>query len=313
MENSETKTELLPYIEFSYGKLGIVRKIKWDASIGEAGFGRKIIFADEYGEDWGIILRPIPEPDLSRIEPSDEEPEDVGDEESMEGDDIGTFVDGMLISGTVLRYFTPEDEAKFSEILTDEDKFLETCKERVEHHGLKMKMLSTDIRFDRRKITFHFAAEGRVDFRMLVRDLAGIFKCRIELHQIGARDEAKLYIGCGPCGRTLCCRSWLKQFKTIGIKMARAQNLPLNPGKISGNCGRLLCCLNYEFETYLELAEYLPRVGTQKEFEGVPYEVTHINPLNQVVTIQCLVEDERHRKLKITNEEYEAGVLKKRK
>jgi cell fate regulator YaaT (PSP1 superfamily) len=148
---------------------------------------------------------------------------------------------------------------------------------------------------------------------MLVRDLASIFRCRIELHQIGARDEAKLYVGCGPCGRTLCCRSWLTGFQPIGIKMARAQNLPLNPGKISGNCGRLLCCLGYEYETYLELSETLPKSGDRKEFDGVPYEVTYVSPLSQTVTIQCIAEDERHKRVRISGEEYHAGILKPRK
>ena len=299
--------EILPYIEFCHGKLGQVKKIKWDAEIGAPVHGEKFIFSDEYGEDWGYVLRPIPAPEVAQPPPVAEE------DESDEGDEFPLTTGESVIEGIASRYFTSEDDKTLEDIAKDEREFLVVCKERVEHHGLQMKMLATDIRFDRRKVTFHFAAEGRVDFRMLVRDLAGIFRCRIELHQIGARDEAKLYIGCGPCGRNLCCRSWLTQFQTIGIKMARAQNLPLNPGKISGNCGRLLCCLSYEYESYIELAETLPRIGERKEFDGVPYEVTYISPLSQTVMLQCLKEDERHRRLKVTSEEYFSGKLVHRK
>jgi cell fate regulator YaaT (PSP1 superfamily) len=301
-----TEQEQLPYIEFLHGKLGLVRKIKWEPEIGEPMHGQKFILRDEYGEDWGIVLRPIPAPEIAAPspEPTLEEPE--------EGDEF-LASNQSIVDGSAVRYFTSEDEKALEEILKDEGEFLRICKERVEHHGLKMKMLGTDIRLDRRKVTFHFAAEGRVDFRMLVRDLAGIFRCRIELHQIGARDEAKMYIGCGPCGRDLCCRTWLTQFQTIGIKMARAQNLPLNPGKISGNCGRLLCCLAYEFESYLDLAKTLPRIGEQKDFDGVLYEVSYISPLSQTIMLQCLKEDERHRRIKVTGEEYFSGKLKQKK
>lgn len=301
MSNEEGFT----YIEFAHGKLRIVKKVKWEPAIGEPVYGRKFTFTDEYGEDWGIVLRGIPAP-----EGIEEEPAETGEETENEEEPV---LDDRIVKGDAVRYFTEEDEKVIAEIIRDEDAFLETCRQRVEHHGLRMKMLGTDIRFDRRKITFHFAAEGRVDFRMLVRDLASIFRCRIELHQIGARDEAKLYIGCGPCGRELCCRTWLNEFHTIGIKMARAQNLPLNPGKISGNCGRLLCCLRFEFETYLELSENLPKVGDQKEFDGELYEVTYRSPLAQTVTIQSLKPNERHKRIKVTNEEFNAGVIKRKK
>jgi cell fate regulator YaaT (PSP1 superfamily) len=302
-EETEQPKEPLRYIEFTHGKLANVRKIEWDPGIGEPVHGKIFVFRDEFGEDWGRVLRPAEEPEPARAE------EEESEEEEEEGRERG----GQIVEGVAVRYVTSDDERILEEIFRDEGEYLRTCRERVAHHGLEMKMLATDIRFDRRKITFHFAAEGRIDFRMLVRDLAGIFRCRIELHQIGARDEAKLYIGCGPCGRTLCCRSWLTGFSPIGIKMARAQNLPLNPGKISGNCGRLLCCLSYEYESYLELGQTLPRIGEQKEFDGVRYEVTHVNPLSQSVTLQCVEEDERHRRVRITGEEYHAGQMKRRK
>jgi cell fate regulator YaaT (PSP1 superfamily) len=298
--------EILTYIEFAHAKLGQIRKIKWDPEIGEPVHGVKFIFRDEYGEDWGVVLGPTEPPEIEPPQPEAE----VADVE--EGDEIAA-PSKSLVDGIAIRYLTTEDETVLEDLAKDEKEFLEICRKRVEHHGLQMKMLATDIRFDRRKVTFHFAAEGRVDFRMLVRDLAGIFRCRIELHQIGARDEAKLYVASGPCGRELCCRTWLTQFQTIGIKMARAQNLPLNPGKISGNCGRLLCCLAYEFENYLELAETLPRIGEHKLFDGVPYEVVYVSPLSQTVMIQGLSEDERHKRIKITGEEYSAGKLPAKK
>ncbi len=294
----------LPYIEFTHGKLGIIKRIKWDPKIGEPVHGQRFIFRDEFGEDWGIVYRPVVGEVISEMEP---------DRENDEEDRDSQPEDELIVDGVAARFFTAEDEKVLEDIVRDEAEFLETCRERVEHHGLKMKMLATDIRFDRRKITFHFAAEGRVDFRMLVRDLAGIFRCRIELHQIGARDEAKLYVGCGPCGRPLCCRSWLTGFQPIGIKMARAQNLPLNPGKISGNCGRLLCCLSYEYESYLELGEKLPKIGDRKEIDNKLYEVIHVSPLSGIVTLQCADADERHRRVRITGEEYYLGVIKRRK
>jgi cell fate regulator YaaT (PSP1 superfamily) len=301
-----TEQEVTQYIEFCHGKLRQTRKIRWDPEMGAPVHGEKFIFHDEYGEDWGVVSKPTTPP-----EPEPEPPQ-AEVEEREDSDELVTTVES-LVDGIASRYFTAEDEQVLEGIRKDELEFLKVCRERVEHHGLDMKMLATDVRFDRRKITFHFAAEGRIDFRMLVRDLASIFRCRIELHQIGARDEAKLYVGFGPCGRQMCCRSWINQFQTIGIKMARAQNLPLNPGKISGNCGRLLCCLSYEYESYLELAETLPRIGDRKEFDGVPYEVSYISPLSQIVTLQCLKEDERHRRFRISGEDYYAGKLPQRK
>jgi len=295
------------YIEFTHGKLGLVKKVKWDGAIGDPVHSQRFIFTDEFGEDWGCVLREIPEPDFP---PEDES----GDEEEGEDGYEDPMTAGLsFVKGIASRYFTPGDEETLNEVLKDEVEYLATCRERVEHHGLKMKMLASDIRFDRKKITFHFAAEGRIDFRMLVRDLASIFRCRIELHQIGARDEAKLHIGCGPCGRNLCCRTWLNEFQPIGIKMARAQNLPLNPGKISGNCGRLLCCLSYEYDIYLDLAKKLPKAGDRTEIDGLPYEVTYISPLAQTVSLVCLNTDERHKRLKATRDEYYAGSVKRKK
>ncbi|MCS7463224.1 stage 0 sporulation family protein [Paenibacillus doosanensis] len=136
------------------------------------------------------------------------------------------------------------------------------CQEKIKDHQLKMKLVDVEYTFDRNKIIFYFTAEGRVDFRELVKDLAGVFRTRIELRQIGVRDEAKMLGGIGPCGRILCCSSFLGDFEPVSIKMAKDQNLSLNPTKISGLCGRLMCCLKYEHDNYESIKEDVPRVGS---------------------------------------------------
>jgi cell fate regulator YaaT (PSP1 superfamily) len=136
------------------------------------------------------------------------------------------------------------------------------CLQKIKEHGLEMKLVDVEYTFDRNKIIFYFTAEGRVDFRELVKDLAGIFRTRIELRQIGVRDEAKMLGGLGPCGRTLCCSKWLGDFAPVSIKMAKDQNLSLNPTKISGLCGRLMCCLKFEQDSYESAKEQLPEIGS---------------------------------------------------
>jgi cell fate regulator YaaT (PSP1 superfamily) len=136
------------------------------------------------------------------------------------------------------------------------------CQEKIKDHQLRMKLVDVEYTFDRNKIIFYFTAEGRVDFRELVKDLAGVFRTRIELRQIGVRDEAKMLGGIGPCGRILCCSSFLGDFEPVSIKMAKDQNLSLNPTKISGLCGRLMCCLKYEHDNYESAKEDVPRVGS---------------------------------------------------
>ncbi|WJH36353.1 stage 0 sporulation family protein [Paenibacillus aurantius] len=135
------------------------------------------------------------------------------------------------------------------------------CQNKIREHGLRMKLVDVEYTFDRNKVIFYFTAEGRVDFRELVKDLASIFRTRIELRQIGVRDEAKLLGGIGPCGRILCCSTFLGDFEPVSIKMAKDQNLSLNPTKISGLCGRLMCCLKYEHDNYESVKDELPRVG----------------------------------------------------
>ncbi len=138
-----------------------------------------------------------------------------------------------------------------------------TCFKKIAEHGLKMKLVDVEYTFDRNKIIFYFTAEGRVDFRELVKDLASIFRTRIELRQIGVRDEAKILGGIGPCGRTLCCSTWLGDFAPVSIKMAKDQNLSLNPTKISGLCGRLMCCLKYEHDNYESIKDDVPAIGSE--------------------------------------------------
>jgi cell fate regulator YaaT (PSP1 superfamily) len=152
----------------------------------------------------------------------------------------------------VVRKITHQDETTFHHIQMEEERALETCKIRVREHNLPMKLVDAEYTFDRHKIIFYFTAEDRVDFRQLVRDLATDLKTRIELRHIQVRDEAKIHGGIGVCGRELCCSTWLREFKPISMKMAKRQNLSLNPSKISGQCGRLLCCLSYENEQYQE-------------------------------------------------------------
>ncbi len=138
---------------------------------------------------------------------------------------------------------------------------IDLCKKKVEEHGLSMKLVDVEYTFDNNKVIFYFTADGRVDFRELVKDLAAIFKTRIELRQIGVRDEAKMIGGIGPCGKTVCCGQFLGEFEPVSIKMAKEQSLSLNPTKISGLCGRLMCCLKYEHSVYEELLKGMPQVG----------------------------------------------------
>ena len=162
----------------------------------------------------------------------------------------------------VLRVALDED---FIVHQTNKEKAIEAfdiCQRKIEEHGLEMKLVDVEYTFDNNKVIFYFTADGRVDFRELVKDLAAIFKTRIELRQIGVRDEAKMVGGLGPCGRPTCCTTFLGEFEPVSIKMAKEQSLSLNPTKISGLCGRLMCCLKYEHESYEKLLEKMPAIGT---------------------------------------------------
>ena len=159
----------------------------------------------------------------------------------------------------VERKATDEDLKKYKENLAKRDGAMKVCAEKIAKHGLDMKLIDVEFMIDGSKIVFYFSADGRVDFRELAKDLAGHFHNRIELRQIGVRDEAKMLGGIGICGRPLCCSKWLHDFQPVSIKMAKQQNLSLNPTKISGTCGRLMCCLNFEDKTYKELRKGMPK------------------------------------------------------
>ena len=163
---------------------------------------------------------------------------------------------------SVMRIADKNDIKKHEDNKAKEENALDVCLKKIKAHKLNMKLIDVEYTFDNNKVIFYFTADGRVDFRELVKDLATVFKTRIELRQIGVRDEAKMIGGLGPCGRPMCCKSFLGDFASVSIKMAKEQNLSLNPTKISGICGRLMCCLNYEQSTYENIRERLPKIGS---------------------------------------------------
>lgn len=170
----------------------------------------------------------------------------------------------------VIRVATNRDQKHYEENKKKEEEAFEICKQKIKERKLNMTLTDVEFKFDNSKVLFYFTADGRIDFRELVKDLAAIFKTRIELRQIGVRDEVKRIGGCGVCGRELCCCTYLGNFETVSIKMAKEQNVSLNPSKISGNCGRLMCCLKYEQDVYDEKIKRLPRIGAiVKTEEGV--------------------------------------------
>lgn len=184
------------------------------------------------------------------------------------------------------------------------------CEEKIREHQLEMKLVDVEYTFDRNKVIFYFTAEGRVDFRELVKDLASVFRTRIELRQIGVRDEAKLLSGIGPCGRVLCCSSFLGEFEPVSIKMAKDQNLSLNPNKISGVCGRLMCCLKYENDTYEELKRDLPDVGKRIKIPEGDGRVVGLNILDQLIQVEL---NDRTRVVTYTIDELvEVGAIKRK-
>uniref|UniRef100_A0A7C5ZDL7 Stage 0 sporulation protein n=1 Tax=Caldicellulosiruptor owensensis TaxID=55205 RepID=A0A7C5ZDL7_9FIRM len=186
----------------------------------------------------------------------------------------------------VVRKATEEDYQKAQENMEKAAKALEICKEKVQKHGLPMKLLHAEYTFDNNKLLFYFTAEGRVDFRELVKDLAAVFRTRIELRQIGVRDDTKFRGGLGPCGREICCSVHLCEFVPISIKMAKQQGLVLNPAKISGLCGRLMCCLTYEQKFYEEAMLKLPGIGAiVKTADGVG-EVVEVNILKEKIKVR---------------------------
>lgn len=179
-----------------------------------------------------------------------------------------------------------EDEIKrYNELKEESEKANKLCKERIIHHKLPMKLVGTEYTFDRSKLIFYFTAEGRIDFRDLVKDLANIFKLRIELRQIGVRDEARILGTIGICGKELCCRTFINKFDSVSIKMARDQGLVINPAKISGVCGRLLCCINYEYAQYEEVLRHYPAVNQLVKTPKGEGKVISISPLNRYLFV----------------------------
>src|SRR4051812_25235630 len=185
----------------------------------------------------------------------------------------------------VLRRAEAADFERMRLLSARHDEVLDRCSEKILEHSLPMRLVKAEYSFDGSRLTFYFTSEKRVDFRVLVRDLARTFKTRIELRQIGPRDEAKLLGGIGPCGRLLCCATFLPDYARVSIKMAKDQDLPLNPAKISGVCGRLLCCLSYEHEQYIDIKATLPHRGDWVQTPEGPGEVVAVNVIRETVTV----------------------------
>lgn len=221
--------------------------------------GDKVIVEAERGLDSGEVVSPNHQtPDISAIEKPQRK---------------------------VIRKANPWDEEQITKNKAKTKDLMSVCEKKIAEHKLPMKLVDAEYSFDRSKIIFYFTSENRVDFRELVRNLASIFRVRIELRQIGVRDEARMLGGCGPCGRKLCCMSFLKDFDPVTIKMAKVQNLPLNPSKISGLCGRLMCCLGYEYKCYQECCKGLPKVGKEIKTEHGKGKIISVNPLKRTVTV----------------------------
>ena len=222
--------------------------------------------------------------------------------ETARGGEFGTVVTGekeveddkiMQPLKPVIRIATAEDKKKDAKNRDKEKEAFGICLEKIRKHGLEMKLIDAEYTFDNNKVLFYFTADGRIDFRELVKDLASVFRTRIELRQIGVRDETKIRGGIGICGRPLCCHTYLSEFAPVSIKMAKEQNLSLNPTKISGVCGRLMCCLTNEEETYEELNSHLPSNGDHVTTpEGLRGDVQSVNVLRQLVKVVVTLDND---------------------
>ena len=221
--------------------------------------------------------------------------------ETTQGDEIGEVAisnrkipDEKVVEPLkkVIRIATYKDIKHDEENKAKEIEAFKVCEEKIKEHKLEMKLIDVEYKFDNSKILFFFSANGRIDFRDLVKDLAAIYKTRIELRKIGVRDEVKRMGGNGVCGRELCCCSFLGNFETVSIKMAKEQNISLNPSKISGNCGRLMCCLKYEQEVYEEKLKRIPRVGSIVKTEDGEGIVDSIETLKEIIRVKFKDGDE---------------------
>lgn len=215
--------------------------------------------------------------------------------ETIRGMEIGEVVTGVRMIDdaqvnaplkNVIRIADSQDVEHAKENELKEKEALSICQEKIQEHNLDMKLVNAEYTFDNSKIQFYFTSNGRVDFRMLVKDLASIFKTRIDLRQIGVRDEAKMLGGLGPCGRVICCGSFLGDFQPVSIKMAKEQNLSLNPAKISGVCGRLMCCLKYEQETYENTRKLMPKTGKEVITPDGPGTVWNVNVIKETICVR---------------------------
>ncbi|MCK5192751.1 MAG: hypothetical protein KAQ71_03010, partial [Desulfobulbaceae bacterium] len=197
-----------------------------------------------------------------------------------------------------------EENSRYERLMEQEREAFDFCQQQIAQLDLSMKLIRVERFFNGSKIIFYFTAESRVDFRQLVKNLVQEFRTRIEMRQLGVRHESKMIGGIGCCGRELCCSSYINTFAPVSIKMAKEQNLPLNPSKISGICNRLLCCLTYEYDTYRETKKNMPRPGTQLTVDKTSYKVIHCNVLEETVTVQEQDNPEKQRVL--AREEWEA-------
>ena len=215
--------------------------------------------------------------------------------ETVQGEEFGEVVipnrkveDEKIVAPlkNVLRLANEKDKARFEDCKKKEEEAIKLCNKKIKEHKLDMTLTDVEYKFDNSKIIFFFTADGRIDFRDLVKDLASVYKTRIELRQIGVRDEVKRIGGNGVCGRELCCCSFLNDFETVSIKMAKEQNISLNPAKISGNCGRLMCCLKYEQEVYEDKLKRLPSIGSTVKTPDGKGEVDGIETLKEKVRVK---------------------------
>ncbi|HER43525.1 MAG TPA: hypothetical protein ENO08_03605 [Candidatus Eisenbacteria bacterium] len=223
------------------------------------------------------------------------------------GEDMGLIVSIVKVGPKdaesdmkeILRHATDNDIMMMEEKREKEAEALKICQQKAAEHDLQIKLVDVEYQFDSNKITFYFTADGRIDFRELVKDLAGVFRTRIDLRQIGVRDEARRFDGMGMCGRKLCCSSWLKDFEPVTLKMAKDQNLPLTPSKISGACGRLMCCLAYELCDYKDLVRDIPKVGSKVSCFGGRHRLEKVDIFRATVilsdedgnTVEVAIED----------------------
>ena len=236
------------------GKIYFFNPKKWRLKKGD-----KVIVETAQGEEFGEVMIP------NRRVPEDK------------------IVEPLKL---VIRIANGKDYKRYEECRSLEKKAFDVCEKKIKEHKLEMTLTDVEVKFDNSKILFYFTADGRIDFRELVKDLASIYKTRIELRQIGVRDEVRKIGGNGVCGRELCCCTFLNDFEAVSIKMAKEQNMSLNPSKISGNCGRLMCCLKYENEVYEEKLKKLPHIGAIVKTEEGEGEVDSIETLKERVRVK---------------------------